>query len=134
MEKYFNEVEHVFYEWNDDDEAFFESDCITHIELDEDLMEITDIEEIDYSDSSKIMICEADSVSACYEIPELKDGEKLSVTMFKIQMPNKEILSIPCLTDERAEFISSGSCGNNYIVYENDGVRDATDDEIDNAE
>lgn len=130
----FKETEHGFYDYDEDEECFYEMEILTQIEFDENIMEIVETEESDYQECSKLMHSESNTTEASYEIEDLKDGEKLKVTMFKIGMPNGDILSIPVLKDERAEFISSSYNGYDYEIYEEDGKREATDEEIDMIE
>lgn len=132
MKEYdFNETEHIFYAFDEEEELFYELEILTEVEYDEDIMEVTDMKELDFSHYCGMMYGIADTVPAGYEVPDLKEGEKLSVTMFKVQMPNGEILSLPVLTDENAVFVSSAYHGYDYFIYEEDSKREATDDEID---
>lgn len=130
----FKETEHGFYDYDEDEECFYEMEILTQIEFDEKIMEIVKTEEIDYQECSKLMHSESNTTEAFYEVEDLKDGEKLKVTMYKVGMPNGDFLSIPVLKDERAEFISSSYNGYDYEIYEEDGKREATDEEIDMIE
>ena len=135
MEAHFEETSYLFHDWNEEDEEYYEIESLSGIDFDEDNFEVVEIEEIDFEQYSGLMLEQSDTYTACYDIPELKDGKKLEVTMYKVLMPNKEILSIPCLTDDNAEFLSSCNIyGCSYYVYDQDGKREATDDEIDMLE
>lgn len=129
-----NEKDYCFYAWHEDEEIFYEMENLSAVEFNEDIMEVTEIKEIDY-ELYTMLVEEGSSEPASYEVKDFDDGDKLSVTMFKILMQNKEIISLPVLTDERAEFVGANpSHGSEFWYYDEDGKREATDDEIDNIE
>lgn len=129
-----NEADYVFYAYEEDEGYFYEIDNLSVVEFDENIMEITEIRETDY-ELYTMLLEEGSTEPASYEVEDFNDGDKLSVTMFKVLMQNGDILSLPVLTDERAEFIGANpSHGSEYWYYDQEGKREATDDEIDNIE
>ena len=126
-----NEKGYCFYAWDEDEGIFYEMENLSAVEFDENIMKVTEIKEIDY-ELYTMLLEEGSSEPASYEVEDFDDGDKLSVTMFKILMQNGEILSLPVLTDERAEFVGANpSHGSDYWYYDQDGKREADDDEID---
>lgn len=130
-DKFFERCEHTFYVFDEDFEQFFEDDGVAEVKFDPETMEVVDITEMDYTKCDQVMHSYTDFANAAFEVGDLKDGEKLKVTMFKVGMPNGEVLSIPMITDERAVFVSCSYHGEDYDIYTENEKREATDEEID---
>ena len=125
----------IFYGLSDDGKNYQEIECYENALLDESEFECTEIVEVDYSKENSILLEDYEEGENIYSYngSEPLDKFKIPCTLYKILLPNNEIMSIlqPNCDDLEWECDNVFGLPIRHWVFEKSGKREATDEEID---